>query len=572
MSLPTSAMRSSKADKRRGGCRVFALGSRAGLTSANAFGNAMNADVAALRVETAQVSDAAAARRGTTILVLLAAAALMVNYVETMLVPALPTLVGFYHGVPYTTIAWVVSAYLIVGVATTPVFAKLGDIFGKKRILVVVLTIYAAAVAVTGFTPQIAALLGISRSDAVYLLIAVRGIQGVGLALFPLAFAMVGEELPPARVGPAQGLIAAMFAIGAALGLFVGAWLIQTYGWQVAYHTVIPVAAAILGLAVVALPESRHRLRARLDVAGAGLLGGALASFLLALSEGPTWGWGRLDALRFGPVPFGAPELFALAIALAALFVWQEATAAEPMIRLERFRERNLAISFVGIAMVGTAIFLGFVALTVLVETPIVGLGRSVFAFGVLSLPTTMSMLVAAPFVGRGITRFGPKPMVLLGALIATVGFLLLLAFHGSYIELMLAPIPVFVGLVAMIVSITNVVVLSSRRGETGIQTGMSEMFQDLGASVGPVLVAAVLASLTGTYSATASTAAGPVSTVVRLPTLAAFDWLFALGSLLTVAVGVLALFLRNYRFSADGERAGHGVPVATPDVVAAPD
>ena len=95
-----------------------------------------------------------AVRRGAIILVLLAAAALMVNYVETMLVPALPTLVVFFDGVPYTTIAWVVSAYLLVGVSTTPIIAKLGDIYGKKRMLIVVLSVYTAAVAVTGFTPS----------------------------------------------------------------------------------------------------------------------------------------------------------------------------------------------------------------------------------------------------------------------------------------------------------------------------------------------------------------------------------------------------------------------------------
>ena len=137
----------------------------------------------------------AAARRGTIILLLLAAAALMVNYVETMLVPALPTLVAFFDGVPYTTIAWVVSAYLLVGVSTTPLFAKLGDIYGKKRMLVIVLGIYAVAVAITGFTPQLSAAFGLSRFDAVYVLIAVRGLQGVGLAMFPLAFAMVGEGI-----------------------------------------------------------------------------------------------------------------------------------------------------------------------------------------------------------------------------------------------------------------------------------------------------------------------------------------------------------------------------------------
>ncbi len=524
------------------------------------LGDLMSAPAnASPRVTSTEVDAAAAARRGTIILLLLAGAALMVNYVETMLVPALPTLVGFFDGVPYTTIAWVVSAYLLVGVSTTPLFAKLGDIYGKKRILVLVLAIYTVAVAVTGFTPQIASAFGLSQFDAVYLLIGVRGVQGVGLALFPLAFAMVGEELPPAKVGQAQGLIAAMFAIGAALGLFVGAWLIQSYGWQFAYHTVIPIAVAILVLALWALPESRHRLRVRLDVAGAGLLGGALATFLLALSQGPSWGWGTLAAVHFGPVPFGVPDLFVISALLAGLFYWQERTTKDPMVFLERFRERNLAISYFAILLVGAAIFLGFVGLTIVVETPIVGLGRSVFDFGVLSLPTTMSMLVAAPFVGRGITRFGPKPMVLLGAGLSTVGFLLVWVFDQSYTNLLWAPIPVFVGLVAMIISITNVVVLSSRQGETGIQTGMSEMFQDLGASIGPVVVATILASLTATYYVTVATPLGPVTVAEQLPTLAAFHLLFLIGAALSLTCGVLAMFLHNYRFSATGERVGEG-------------
>jgi len=521
------------------------------------------------RVVSTEISENVAARRGAIILVLLAAAALMVNYVETMLVPALPTLVAFFDGVPYTTIAWVVSAYLLVGVSTTPVFAKLGDIYGKKRMILVVLSIYAAAVAVTGFTPQIAPLLGLDRSQAVYLLIGVRGVQGIGLALFPLAFAMVGEELPPAKVGQAQGLIAAMFAIGAALGLFVGAWLIQNDGWQFAYHTVIPIAVVILVLAVWALPESRHRLQVRLDVPGAALLGGALASFLVALSQGPTWGWTQLAAVHVGPLPLGAPEFFGLSVLFAGLFYWQERTTTDPMVYLQRFRERNLAVSYVAILLVGVALFLGFVGITIIVETPIVGLGRSVFQFGVLSLPTTMSMLVAAPFVGKAITRFGPKPMVLLGSVLSTAGFLLMLVFNRNYTELILAPIPTFVGLVMMIISITNVVVLTSRRGETGIQTGMSEMFQDLGASIGPVLVATVLATFTGTFyvttGVTAASSTGPVQVPVELPTLAGFQWLFALGALLTVACGVLAVFLRNYTFAPTGERTDATSSVSSP-------
>jgi MFS family permease len=495
------------------------------------------------------------ARRGSVILILLASAALMVNYVETMLVPALPTLVTYFDGVPYTTIAWVVSAYLLVGVSTTPLFAKLGDIYGKKQILVVVLGIYAVAVAVTGFTPQIAAAFGLSRFNAVYLLIALRGLQGVGLAMFPLAFAMVGEELPPAKVAQAQGLIGAMFAIGAALGLFGGAWIIQNYGWQAAYHVVIPIAAVIVAAAVVALPESRHRLDARLDIPGAAFLGGALATFLLGLSEGPAWGWTGLAAGHLGTIPFGVPEFFVLSAILAGLFYVRERTAADPMVHLERFRERNLAISYFGALLVGTALFLGFVGITILVETPIVGLGKSVFQLGELSLPTTLSMLVAAPFAGQAIARYGPRPVMMFGGSLATLGFLLMLTFDQSYNELLVAPIPAFVGLVIMIITITNTVVLASRKGETGIQTGMAEMFQDLGASIGPVVVATVLASFTGVFSTGAVGPSGPVTVV--LPTLTAFHWLFGVGALLAVTCVVLAAFLENYTFAPTGERTG---------------
>jgi MFS family permease len=523
------------------------------------------------RVVTTEHTVEQAARRGTLILVILAAVALMVNYVETMLVPALPTLVTFFDGVPYTTIAWVVSAYLLVGVSTTPIMAKLGDIYGKKQILILVIAIYTFAVALSGFSPQIATFFGLSRFDAVYLLIGLRGLQGIGLAMFPLAFAMVGEELPPERVGQAQGLIAAMFAIGAALGLFGGAWIIQNYGWQTAYHTVVPVAVLLLGLVIWLLPESRHRLAVRLDVPGAALLGGALASFLLALSQGPSWGWSQWAAIRAGGLVFGVPELFAISAAAAVGFYLRERTAAEPMVHLERFRDRNLAISYLTALLVGTSLFLGFVGITILVETPIVGLGRTVFEFGVLSLPTTMSMLVVAPFAGRAISRYGPKPVLVLGSVLATVGFVLMLTFGSSYDELLVTPIPTFVGLVMMLIALTNIVVLSSRRGETGIQTGLAEMFQDLGASIGPVVAATILASLTGTFYASVSTPSGPVQVPVQLPTLAAFHWMFAVGAVLALACGVMGLFLRNIKFApATTPSSSHSegaVPVPAPMV-----
>jgi MFS family permease len=512
---------------------------------------------------TSSVAEGPSGRRASAILIVLASSALLVNFVETMLVPALPTLVHFFGGIPYTTVAWIVSIYLLVGVTTTPVFAKLGDIYGKRRILMLLLSIYASAVLVAPWTPALAAALGFSRVSAVFFLIGVRGVQGLGLAMFPLAFSMVGEELPAARVGPAQGIIAAMFAAGAAAGIAGGAWLIQTVGWQWAYGFVA-VPAALVAISSIRLPESRHRLNARLDVPGAALLGTALASFMLALTLGPTWGWANLAGGHLAGIPIGSPSLLALGVVLAVAFFFRERTAAQPMFDLSRFTERNIGLGYLAASLVGVGLFVAFVTLTILVEVPVVGLGKSIIAFGLASLPTTLVMLVVAPLVGQAISRFGPRPMMMLGGLVSMSGFLLLFIFHSTYLELVVEAIPTFAGLVTVLVSTTNVIVLSARKGETGIQTGLLEMFQDMGAALAPVLVASVLASVTTTYTVLVRAGPSPVYTQIVGPAPAAFDWLFGIGAALAAAAVLIGAAIRNYRFPVDSPQPLSGLEMTS--------
>lgn len=481
------------------------------------------------------------------ILALLAAAALLVNFIETMLVPALPKLSSFFDNAPYTTVAWVLSAYLVVGVCATPIFAKLGDLYGKRRVLAIVLSVYSAAVFLAPFTPQIAAAFGLVRAQAIYLLIGVRGLQGLGLAMFPLALAMVAESLPRERVAPAQGLIASMFAAGAAAGLVGGAWLIQNAGWQVAYASMAPFAFVLPVFALRWLPETHAGTGGAMDLPGAALLGGSLASFLVGLTLGPSWGWTDWRGGLIAGLPFGAPELFGIAVLLAVLFVWRELVAEAPIIDLARLRQRNISLSYLGALLVGIGLFTAFVVLTVLVEFPVVGLGDSVLAFGLASVPTTLSMFVAAPLVGRGVARFGPRPFILIGAGLSMTGFLLLLYHHSTYLELVLEAVPTFVGLVTVLVSVTNVIAVSSRRGETGIHMGMTEMFQDLGASAGPVLVATFLA----TYTRTITVPGGPAGAsdgVLTVPSASAFTWIFVVGACLAGLLAVIGLLLENYR------------------------
>lgn len=177
-------------------------------------------------------------RAARAVLTVMAGMAMMVTYVETMVVPGFQQFYTFFQGVPYSTIAWIISAYLLVGTVATPIFGKLGDRFGKKRVLIVVMTVYLIAVSVAGFTPNIGEYIGVSRENQVYLLITARAIQGVGMAMFPLAYAMMPEVFPESRVAPAQGTISAMFGAGAALGLIGGGYITETYGWQTTFHTV----------------------------------------------------------------------------------------------------------------------------------------------------------------------------------------------------------------------------------------------------------------------------------------------------------------------------------------------
>ncbi|MGA7923722.1 MAG: MFS transporter, partial [Thermoplasmata archaeon] len=300
---------------------------------------------------TAPALDPGRARR---VLLVLAGIALMVTYVETMVVPAQPRFVIFFNNAPISSISWILSAYLLVGTVVTPIAGKLGDIYGKKRALEVVLIIYAIAVSVAGFTPNIGGAIGWDRSQQLYLFIGVRAVQGIGMGMFPLAFAMIRDEFPPERVGPAQGIVSAMFAAGAAAGLLGGAYVTQNFGWQLTYHTVIPVAILMVILTFLILRESRIRLDNPLDIPGAAFLGLALTFLLLGLTQGPTWGWTNWTPATVAGLPLSSPLFFVFALIFVVAFGVWEPRSPNPIVSFARLKERNILACNIAGVFVGT--------------------------------------------------------------------------------------------------------------------------------------------------------------------------------------------------------------------------
>ena len=490
-------------------------------------------------------------RDARTALFIIAGMSLMVTYVETMVLPAFETFSNFFGNPPYSTIAWILSAYLLVGTIVTPVFGKLGDIYGKKKMLLVAMGIYAVAVSVAGFTPNIGAAFGVSRPDQVYLLIVARGFQGIGMGMFPLGYALLPEMFPAERVGRAQGVISAMFALGACLGLVAGGFLAENLGWQFTYHTIIPVAIVLPILAYWKVPESPSTSRSKIDTVGASSLGLGLLFLLLAITEGPTWGWTNFNALPSSPIPWGAPQFLILCGVSLLFFVYWERRALDPIIRPAALKVRNVMIANLDALLVGITLFFAFTTNTYLIELPYYpGFHQPEFLMGLILVPSAISILAVAPVFGRMVGRYGPKPVLMIGFVLMGIGALLLTQVQNGPFQLgfintgagypvpvmmMVAPVFILSGNIAGIIGTSNVIVLSVRSNELGVETAMNLTFRNLGSALAPVIVTAILTSL----------AVGPNA----LFTLGGFQACYVALAVCGLLGIFLTLPLRNYRF-----------------------
>jgi MFS family permease len=510
-------------------------------------------------------------RAAVAVMGVLAGMALMVTYVETMVLPAFKQFGTFFASsptspAPTTTVVWIVSAYLLVGTVATPIFGKLGDKFGKKRTLVLVMSFYAAAVTLAGFTPNIGSAFGVGTANQIYILIGIRAFQGLGMGMFPLAFAMMPEVFPAQRVGQAQGIISGMFAAGASLGLAGGGYLAYQYGWQLTFHTIAPVAVILVVLSWLFLRESPSRTPLPIDVPGIGSLGFALAMTLFGLTEGVYWGWTSFSAVTLAGIPWGVPEFFLLALAGLGFFLFWEPRAPTPVVSFKALKERNIWVSNINGVIVGLGMFLIFVALTILVEDPFSpGFSYNEFQLGLVALPATFSMLAFGPLWGRWVAAKGPKPVMLVGFAVMGFGAVGLVFFHASILELELFVVPTMVGNVAVLIAMSNIIVLSVSSDQLGIQTGMNQTFRNLGSAVGPVLAATVTASYTTQVLVTRP----PIPAVFKtVPSITGFTVLFLITASVALLGFLLTLGLRNYRFGADGSRLGApsaiGGPAAT--------
>jgi EmrB/QacA subfamily drug resistance transporter len=441
---------------------------------------------------------------------------------QTMVIPALPELQRELDA-STTWVTWVVTGFLLSAAVLTPILGKLGDRFGKERLLVVSLGAF------------LVGCIGCAAAPDIWTLIAFRVVSGAAGAVFPLSFGVIRDEFPPARMKVGIGLLSAMFGVGSGLGLVISGLIVDHVSWR--WLFVVGAVGVAIALVMVRrfVPESPVRSTSRIDVPGAVLLSVVLVTLLLGLSEGGSWGW-------TSPAVLG---LFAASAAAAVLWVVLELHVDEPLIDMRVLAGRPVLLTNVTALISGFAMFGSFVLVPRFVESPgglpaeiaarvDYGFDASATRTGLYLLPGSLLMLFAGPAAGLLGRRVGSKWPLAIGMGLVAISAATLAVLHAEPWQIVLAMAGLSIGVGFSFAAMAALITEAVEPTETGIATGLNTVMRTVGGVVGAQVGAAIL---------TEKTLAG-----TAVPTEGAYVSAFVLAAAAAAVATVIAVFVTPAR------------------------
>jgi len=406
-------------------------------------------------------------------LLILSVAALAFALAQTTLIPALGVLARELD-TDASGVAWTLTGYLLAAAVCTPIFGRLGDMFGKRRLLVISLSVFAGGSIVSAL------------AHSLELLVAGRVLQGAGGGIFPLCFAIIRDEFPRERVSSSIGLISATFGIGGGAGLILGGVLVD----NASYHWIFWLGAAMAAVAAVLtqvlIPESPNRSPGRIDVRGALVLALGLTLPLLAIARANEWGWGSARTLL----------LLAAGVAVLAGWVALQKRTEQPLADVALLARPPVLMTNIATLLVGFGMFGSFILIPQLAESPEstgYGFGLDATGAGLLMLPGALMMLVAGPFAGVLVRRFGGKLPLALGAFISAAALAAMGLDHGTQGAMIAWNIVLSIGIGLAFAAMPNLIFDAVPMSETGEATGFNTLVRSVGASLGSQISAAIL-------------------------------------------------------------------------------
>ncbi len=392
---------------------------------------------------------------------------------QTIVATALPTIVGDLGGLNH--LSWVVTAYLITSTCSTPVWGKLGDLHGRKRIFQASIIVFLAGSALAGL------------SQSMIQLIAFRGLPGLGAGgLMALAMAIIGDILSPRQRGRYQGYMVGVFSLASLAGPAIGGFFTENLSWRWCFYVNLPIGIVALVVTGAVLNLPFRRIQHRIDYAGAALLVAAVAALLLVTVWGGT------------SYPWGSIEIVSLILAagmLLLLFVWRESRAEEPVLPLRLFRNSVFRTTNAAGFLAGMAMFGGTVYLPLFLQL-VTGLSPTLS--GLLLLPMMVGLTLSSVVTGRLIVRTGRyKIWPIIGSVLTTLGmFLLSLMTQNTPVweaGLFMLPLGAGIGMImpVLFVAIQN----ATSQEDLGTATSSNVFFRSMGSSFGVAIFGAIIAS-----------------------------------------------------------------------------
>ncbi|WP_369037650.1 MFS transporter [Streptomyces adonidis] len=459
--------------------------------------------------------------RPNAVVAVLAFGGIVVALMQTLVIPIVPELPKLLDA-PSSDTAWAVTATLLAAAVATPMMGRLGDMYGKRRMLLVSLVLLVAG-SVTA-----------ALSDSLVPMIAGRALQGLASGVIPLGISIMRDELPAERLGSATAMMSASLGVGGALGLPAAALIADNFDWHVLFWSSAAMGVVALVLVLAFVPESRVRTGGRFDLIGAAGLAVGLISLLLAISKGADWGWGSGTTLG----------LFAAAVVVLLAWGFFELRTSQPLVDLRTTARSQVLFTNLASVALGFAMFAMSLALPQLLQLPEAtgyGLGQSLLAAGLVMAPSGLVMMATAPVSAAVSKAKGPKVTLMIGALIVASGYGLNIVLMSELWHFIVVSCVIGAGIGFTYGAMPALIMGAVPASETGSANSLNTLMRSIGTSSASAVAGVVLAQMTTDFGGTA------------LPSENGFKTVLAIGAGAALVAFAIASFIPGRRATTEG-------------------
>ncbi|MBP1052619.1 MFS transporter [Rhodococcus qingshengii] len=432
---------------------------------------------------------------------------------QTMVIPLLPDFPKIL-GVSADDASWLVTVTLLTSAVATPIVSRLADMFGKRRMMLISMTMIV-----------VGSLVAAIGGNFVALLIG-RGLQGFAISMIPVGISIMRDELPKEKVASATALMSATLGIGSALGLPLSGLIFEHLGWPAIFWLSAIVGVLLIIAVAVVVPESSVRTRGKFDFLGAVMLSTALTAILLAISKGARWGWTSELTLL----------MFVIGIVTLALWFPYELRVTQPMVDLRTSAKRPVLLTNVASILVGFSMYANNLSTTQQLQMPKIsgyGFELGVMAAGLCMIPAGLAMVFFAPVSANITKRFGAKITLIVGGTVLALAYIARVFLTGSIALIIISAAVVSIGTAIAYSAMPMLIMRSVPITETASANGLNSLLRSVGTSTSSAVVAAMLTSMV--------IPSGPGE---GLPSIDAFKNIFWLAALAAVAAAAAAAFI----------------------------